>query len=987
MDVLEQQITKTLSNLNDKKSFLEEQKVQYNAILDSVGQHFIDREATGDIDDRKERKGMVFGEVIVSEDTFYLNIGYDYYVEKQRDEILDFLKNKLYLINQAIDQFTSKIEEGNKALGDMQMFSQQEKAEEKKLDNDYEMANEEGDELFQPMEIREELDDDGNIISSSVTPHASSKKKVAELEQRILDGSTDATISSNDKSLPQQAKQSYFEKNLRGKLNRDYKKNRKKFKKIPKIEEVVDITLQDKSKSSDLTVSENDLNNDIDENDSNSDNINSFNGISKNEMYTFADLVEKLDEQDNLEDGEIDLADVAYDMDSYRGLDYSKYDDYGNDNDDADDDEVSFGDDYDYDKPARFTTVPGFARNSFMDQINQLRMARTSNDGEIVDQEESVKYEENIKTPVTPIPKKEAGKSILKSSSLSVNASSENITTTEKKKSVAFAEELDIHEIENMKSETKRNTHNFPRFSNSGSMTYEIDPHEGILTKDDFDSDLFAELLGVKRSEEIHDKYSKVVEAELEHEEEEMQNKKKRVSRFKKDRIITDPSVSTNSRDKISSNASKNSIVNYIIERNDITSNDIVEYKVTDTSKRTSADSSKKQPIEDTITERVVEDAVIERAVEDAVIERAVEDAVIERAVEDTIVERPIKDTITERAVKDNIVENPTRNTKVERAIEDTIVERVVKYGFMERAVEDTIVERAVEDTIIVGTIKDTIVEKAVEDIVTEDTVTPSISKTNPPKLSKFNKKMNSLIRPSNYTPQNSTEQLLKQLDESDNEIEETIKPSKHDTDNNQGSFPEEINDIIKKEQEKNKGIKQLPTIDYQALGDNIDDMVRAYSLGIYDGDLEEDPGTLIEKLEDFKDYNNQVEELKDEIAEFRLNSNNETKQQEADDDDDGTPMVVDIVENDIPENYQEDDVDYGLSTEKLQESITLEYHKMKEGLIGKMMSSFPEVNYENGEVEGPDEGKSLEPIDEYGNPLKTSRFRSRQISMNETIG
>ena len=173
----------------------------------------------------------------------------------------------------------------------------------------------------------------------------------------------------------------------------------------------------------------------------------------------------------------------------------------------------------------------------------------------------------------------------------------------------------------------------------------------------------------------------------------------------------------------------------------------------------------------------------------------------------------------------------------------------------------------------------------------------------------------------------------------------------------------------------------KIANIDYATLGENMDDMVKAYSLGLYDDDLvEEDPGTIVEHLEDFKKYNDEVEELKDIIEDFKLSNpvkyekeQNEEKLPETDD----NAMMTDIIEHDVPENYSsEEEMDLGLQQDKLQESINIEYHRLKEHMVAKYSTANNGTETERGEA--------LEPIDEFGNLVTTSRFKSQRILFSD---
>lgn len=213
--------------------------------------------------------------------------------------------------------------------------------------------------------------------------------------------------------------------------------------------------------------------------------------IAPDSMYTFDDLVEQLDKIDAQEDGEVVPGQVVYDFSSFDEV-YS--------DEDVDDD-----DDDDYDDAGVATLVPGAAQQSFMEQINALRNSkRTSVESET--------------------------KSIMKKGN-------------SQKKSVNFAPELDVFEVENMKNETRSNTFKFNRTNFPSEMEIEEIKDSDV----EFDADLFAQMIGAKEADVLHDKF-----ASSEPEFEQPARPKKRVSRFKREKTsaldnISSPVMATSS--------------------------------------------------------------------------------------------------------------------------------------------------------------------------------------------------------------------------------------------------------------------------------------------------------------------------------------------------------------------------------------------------------------------------------------------------------
>ena len=116
---------------------------------------------------RDSTKGLVFGEIIISSKIF-LNIGYEYYVEKSKEEVVSFVDNRLKVIRNAVEQFQLKLEEANQVLKDIEHTRALESGEKQSHQKQPEQqaVNEDG---LPFMEIREELDDDGNVVDSKIS--------------------------------------------------------------------------------------------------------------------------------------------------------------------------------------------------------------------------------------------------------------------------------------------------------------------------------------------------------------------------------------------------------------------------------------------------------------------------------------------------------------------------------------------------------------------------------------------------------------------------------------------------------------------------------------------------------------------------------------------------------------------------------------------------------------------------------------------------
>ncbi|AJU35908.1 Bud27p [Saccharomyces cerevisiae YJM271] len=813
MDLLAASVESTLKNLQDKRNFLSEQREHYIDIRSRLVRFINDN---GDGEEEGEGQGMVFGDIIISTSKIYLSLGYEYYVEKTKEEAITFVDDKLKLMEDAIEQFNLKIEEAKKTLDNLNHMEDGNGIEEDEANND--------EDFLPSMEIREELDDEGNVISSSVTPTTKQPSQSNSKKEQT------PAVGPKEKGLAKEKKSKSFEENLKGKL---LKRNDEVKKKVQPSK------------------------------------------VDTENVYTFADLVQQMDQQDELEDGYIETDEINYDYDAFENSNF-KVNEYNYEEDDEDEDEEEY---------LNHSIIPGFeAQSSFLQQIQRLRAQKQSQDHE--------REEGDVNKSLKPILKK--------------SSFAENSDKKQKKKQVGFASSLEIHEVENLKEENKRQMQSF------AVPMYEAQESTGIankMTSDEFDGDLFAKMLGVQEADEVHEKYKEeLINQERLEGEASRSNRRTRVSRFRKDRA----------------SKKENTLSTFKQETTRSVENEVVE---------------KEPAVGDIIEKEPVVGDVIEK----------------EPAVTDIVEKEPVINDIVEKepAVNDIVEKEPAVNDIVER----------------EPAVND-IVEREP----VVGDIIEK--EPAVNDIVEKE---PEINSKSEFETPFKKKKLKSLQKPrsSKSMKKKFDPKILENISDDDNDDDDGNKKhlsnkSKNNTDE-QDKFPSKIQEVSRSMAKTGATVGSEPVritnVDYHALGGNLDDMVKAYSLGLYDDDLEEDPGTIVEKLEDFKEYNKQVELLRDEIRDFQLENQPVTMEEE---ENDGNVMN-DIIEHEFPESYTNDEDEVALHPGRLQEEVAIEYRRLKEATASKWQSSSPAAHTEG----------ELEPIDKFGNPVKTSRFRSQRLHMD----
>ena len=121
-ETLANTVQKTLDNLQNKKNFLADQQYNYNLIREKLLNFKKNNENESNKDESVEQKGDIFGDIIISSNKIFLGIGYDYYIEKTVDEAIEFVEDKLKLMEDAIEQFDLRINEAKETLKNLRML-------------------------------------------------------------------------------------------------------------------------------------------------------------------------------------------------------------------------------------------------------------------------------------------------------------------------------------------------------------------------------------------------------------------------------------------------------------------------------------------------------------------------------------------------------------------------------------------------------------------------------------------------------------------------------------------------------------------------------------------------------------------------------------------------------------------------------------------------------------------------------------------------
>lgn len=319
------------------------------------------------------------------------------------------------------------------------------------------------------------------------------------------------------------------------------------------------------------------------------------------------------------------------------------------------------------------------------------------------------------------------------------------------------------------------------------------------------------------------------------------------------------------------------------------------------------------------------------------------------------IVERgPVSDIVERNGPVSDIVErNETVRDIVEREPVSDIIER--------EPISDIIVRNEpVSDIIERDPISDIVEEPISKVHLDEMNKSTDAPDTNKPRISKF-KQMKATSAPQ-QSPKPPIKTHIKSFEITDIEQGRTRKAA--------------IEESIKETEDNPMHIMDT-TLDYNSMQDDMDTMVKAYALGMYDDDIMTE-GPVVEQLGDFETLNKIIESMPNrEVSTAKsVESTNDNAEetfdpyldqvggeyQDDDDDDDDAPVLGDIMENDI---VPPPDIEQTI----LDQEVTSNYHRLRQKLF------FTNNTYQQ-------DNNEFEPIDEHGNNLRISKFKASKHTL-----
>ena len=348
---------------------------------------------------------------------------------------------------------------------------------------------------------------------------------------------------------------------------------------------------------------------------------------------------------------------------------------------------------------------------------------------------------------------------------------------------------------------------------------------------------------------------------------------------------------------------------------------------------------------------------------------------IVERGPVSDIVERngPVSDIVERGPVSDIVERNGPVSDIVERngPVSDIVERNETVRDIVEREPVSDIIEREPISDIIVRNepVSDIIERDPISDIVEEpiskvhlDEMNKSTDApdTNKPRISKF-KQMKATSAPQ-QSPKPPIKTHIKSFEITDIEQGRTRKAA--------------IEESIKETEDNPMHIMDT-TLDYNSMQDDMDTMVKAYALGMYDDDIMTE-GPVVEQLGDFETLNKIIESMPNrEVSTAKsVESTNENAEetfdpyldqvggeyQDDDDDDDDAPVLGDIMENDI---VPPPDIEQTI----LDQEVTSNYHRLRQKLF------FTNNTYQQ-------DNNEFEPIDEHGNNLRISKFKASKHTL-----
>ncbi|KAH3688559.1 hypothetical protein WICPIJ_000457 [Wickerhamomyces pijperi] len=190
MSQIEQRINQTIENLIQKRKVLQGHLSQYKILKNRLEQwENFEEDDSPEITVSINQRGRVAAHV-QNPRKILAFLGSDYFVERDPLQALEIVERKTKYLKESISDFDTKIKEARSTLNGLQSLIDNKGTSSKdsstKHNDVYDSLNDE--DSFPLMDIREELDEDGNVISSSI------KESHNEFRELMNDGAVQEVI-------------------------------------------------------------------------------------------------------------------------------------------------------------------------------------------------------------------------------------------------------------------------------------------------------------------------------------------------------------------------------------------------------------------------------------------------------------------------------------------------------------------------------------------------------------------------------------------------------------------------------------------------------------------------------------------------------------------------------------------------------------------------------------------------------------------------
>ncbi|KAH3664318.1 hypothetical protein WICMUC_005846 [Wickerhamomyces mucosus] len=191
MDQIKDKIQNTVKNLIEKKNLLQNHLVQYQNL--KIKLKSFDQYSDNDTPELQFQINDIakINSRVINPRKILVFLGCDYYVERDPIQAEEIANNKINYLSQTIKEFEIKIKEAKETLKNIDQLIGNHEIDNSNLKKKIEENSQDSGELLPFMDIREELDEDGNVINSTVNPQGNDSVKELGLNRENVNNRDD----------------------------------------------------------------------------------------------------------------------------------------------------------------------------------------------------------------------------------------------------------------------------------------------------------------------------------------------------------------------------------------------------------------------------------------------------------------------------------------------------------------------------------------------------------------------------------------------------------------------------------------------------------------------------------------------------------------------------------------------------------------------------------------------------------------------------